>query len=195
MNIAFLVLLQAYKAKNFKKWDPVFLEQIKGVMWLPRGLPLESEIKIEVIEAYRVQHSHKLPRWDSARAEVNQDGAMALAALMTAKCAMQTFFGGGKGGIKIDPKKYTAYDLEKITRRYTAELVKKNFIGPGVDVPAPDYGTGEREMAWIVDTYLSLKPGEVDAMGCVTGKPVTQGGEGRKEATGLGLFGILEAAI
>ena len=81
------------------------------------------------------------------------------------------------------------YELEKITRRYTAELVKKNFIGPGTDVPAPDYGTGEREMAWIVDTYQSLRPGEIDSAGCVTGKPVTQGGvRGRREATGPGYF-------
>jgi glutamate dehydrogenase (NAD(P)+) len=182
------------KAAGFTKWDPGILEQIKQCNAVYRmHFPVLIDDKIEVIKAYRVQHSHhKLPCKGGIRfaMSVNLDEVMALAALMTYKCAIVNVpFAGAKGGITIDPKKYTPYELEKITRRYTSELIKKNFIGPGIDVPAPDYGTGEREMAWIVDTYSSMRPGEVDALGCVTGKPVTQGGvRGRKEATGLGVF-------
>jgi glutamate dehydrogenase (NAD(P)+) len=183
------------KAAAFTQWDPGVLEQIKecNSVYQMRFPVKMDDGRIEVIEAYRVQHSHhKAPCKGGIRfaAEVNQDEVMALAALMTYKCAIVNVpFGGGKGGIKISPNKYSVYELEKITRRYTSELVKKNFIGPGTDVPAPDYGTGEREMAWIVDTYQSLRPGEIDAAGCVTGKPVTQGGvRGRREATGLGIF-------
>jgi glutamate dehydrogenase (NAD(P)+) len=188
------------KAAAFTKWDKGILEQIKqcNSVYQMRFPVKMDDGNIEVIEAYRVQHSqHKSPCKGGIRfsEEVNQDEVMALASLMTYKCAIVNVpFGGAKGGIKINPRNHSAYELEKITRRYTSELVKKNFIGPGIDVPAPDYGTGEREMAWIVDTYASLRPGEIDAAGCVTGKPITQGGvRGRREATGLGVFyGIRE---
>jgi glutamate dehydrogenase (NAD(P)+) len=183
------------KAAKFTQWNPGILEQIKACnSVLQVRFPLKRDDgSIEVIEAYRVQHSHhKSPCKGGVRFSdaVNQDEVMALASLMTYKCAIVNVpFGGAKGGIKINPKKYSAYELEKITRRYTAELVKKNFIGPGIDVPAPDYGTGEKEMSWMVDTYISLKSGDIDALGCVTGKPVSEGGvKGRKEATGLGVF-------
>ena len=183
------------KAAKYTKWDDGLLQQIKecNSVYQMRFPVKRDDGSMEVIEAYRVQHSHhKTPCKGGIRfaAEVNQDEVMALAALMTYKCAIVNVpFGGGKGGIKINPRAYSTYELEKITRRYTAELIKKNFIGPGTDVPAPDYGTAEREMAWILDTYAAMHPGEIDAAGCVTGKPVTQGGvRGRREATGLGVF-------
>ncbi len=155
--------------------------------------------EVRVIEAYRVQHSHhRLPTKGGIRYSnhVNQEEVMALATLMSYKCAIvHVPFGGAKGGVKVNPWEYTTEDLERITRRYTYELVRRNFIGPSIDVPAPDYGTGQREMAWIYDTYRTLRENELDAAGCVTGKPVNQFGiRGRTEATGRGVFyGLREA--
>jgi glutamate dehydrogenase (NAD(P)+) len=170
------------------------LEQIKvcNAVYQMR-FPVKIGNSFQVIEAYRVQHSHhRLPTKGGIRFShlVNQEEVMALATLMTYKCALVDVpFGGAKGGVKISPRKYDAVAMEKITRRYTVELIRKNFIGPGIDVPAPDYGTGPREMAWILDTYQQMKNGEIDSAGCVTGKPVSQNGiRGRTEATGRGVF-------
>ncbi len=155
--------------------------------------PIRTDTGYEVIKAWRAQHSHhKLPTKGGIRysEDANEEEVIALATLMSYKCAVVDVpFGGAKGAIKINAKKYDAVQLERITRRYTAELIKKNFIGPALDVPAPDYGSGAREMAWIADTYQAFHPEQIDALGCVTGKSVGQGGiRGRTEATGLGVF-------
>lgn len=188
------------KAAKFTDYPRGLLEQIKACNAIYAfQFPVKTSRGYEVISGWRAQHSHhRLPVKGGIRYApmVDEDEIKALAALMTYKCAIVDVpFGGAKGGVKIDAKNYTVDELERITRRYTAELVKKNFIGAGVDVPAPDYGTGPREMAWIYDTYSAFYPGAIDAMACVTGKPVTQGGvRGRVEATGRGVYyGLREA--
>jgi glutamate dehydrogenase (NAD(P)+) len=182
-------------AARLTRHDPTLLASIracKNVFYT--SFPLKRDDgSIEVVHAWRAEHSHhKLPCKGGIRyaPDVDADEVQALAALMTYKCALVDVpFGGAKGGIRIDPKKYSAAELERLTRRYVFELVRKNFIGPGLDVPAPDMGTGPREMAWIADTYMQLRSGELDAMGCVTAKPLSQGGiRGRVEATGRGVF-------
>ncbi len=182
------------KAAAHTSIHPGLLQQIKTCNSVYQvNFPVKIGDSYQVIEAYRVQHSHhRLPTKGGIRFShlVDQEEVMALAALMTYKCAIVDVpFGGAKGGVKVSPRSYTAEELERITRRYTVELIRKNFIGPSVDVPAPDYGTGEREMAWILDTYQTFKGGEIDAAGCVTGKPVRQNGiNGRTEATGRGVY-------
>ncbi len=195
-QISFFKSVENYvdKAAAFTDIPRGLVEQIKVCnLVLQIRFPIRVNGDYQVIEAYRVQHSHhRLPTKGGIRyaESVDQDEVMALAALMTYKCALVDVpFGGAKGGIKINPANFSVEQLQNITRRYTTELVKKNFIGPGIDVPAPDYGTGPREMAWILDTYQAFRHGEIDSIGCVTGKPVTQNGiRGRAEATGRGVF-------
>ncbi|KAJ7544655.1 hypothetical protein O6H91_09G087800 [Diphasiastrum complanatum] len=183
------------KAAAIASVSPDILAQIKACNNILRvQFPLKcSNGTVELIEAYRAQHSHhRLPVKGGVRMAPNVNGEeiMALAALMTFKCAVVDVpFGGAKGGIKIDPTKYSLNEKEAIMRRYTSELVKKKFIGPAIDVPAPDYGTGPQEMAWIKDTYEHMKSTDINGAACVTGKPLEEGGiHGRHEATGLGVF-------
>lgn len=188
------------RAAAYTSFDRKLLEQVSCCNGVYRSrFPVRRDDgEIEVVEGYRVQHSHhRLPTKGGIRysTAVDQDEVMALAALMTFKCAIANVpFGGAKGGVCIDPHATSAGFRERVTRRFTAELMKRNLIGAAVDVPAPDYGTGEREMGWIADTYKALGPTQLDTFACVTGKPLSMHGiPGRREATGLGVYyGIQE---
>ncbi|AXC49006.1 Glu/Leu/Phe/Val dehydrogenase [Paracoccus suum] len=147
---------------------------------------------IHTFTGYRSVHSeHQEPVKGGIRyaMSVDQDEVEALAALMTYKCALVELpFGGSKGGLRIDPRAWDEDELERVTRRFTYELSRRSLISPSQNVPAPDMGTGEREMAWMADAYKRLHPGDIDARACVTGKPLSFGGiKGRVEATGRGV--------
>jgi glutamate dehydrogenase (NAD(P)+) len=183
------------------------IDRAFGTMDLPPGLP--DEIKhtnsvyrvqfpvqlhdqIKLFTGWRAVHSeHRLPVKGGIRYApvVDQQEVEALAALMSYKCAIVDVpFGGSKGGLVINPRDYAEDELREITRRFAHELAKRGFISPSQNVPAPDLGTGEREMGWISDSYRMAYPDDINAIACVTGKPVTQGGiGGRIEATGRGV--------
>ena len=174
-------------------------EQIRtcnSVYQVKFGVKLRGEYK--VFSGWRAVHSeHRLPVKGGIRYAdfANQQEVEALAALMSYKCAIVDVpYGGSKGALCLRPKDYTVEELEHITRRFTQELNKRSLISPGLNVPAPDMGTGGREMAWMADEYRQLNPQDINGLGCVTGKPADNGGiNGRTEATGRGVqYGLQE---
>ena len=140
--------------------------------------PIRIRGKVEVFTGWRAVHSiHRLPAKGGIRYApfIEQDEVEALAALMTYKCAIVDVpYGGSKGGLIIDTTKYNREEMEQITRRFARELARKGFLSPATNVPAPDVGTGQREMAWIMDTYSMHARQTVTAV--VTGKPMSLGG-------------------
>ncbi|MFT7595641.1 MAG: glutamate dehydrogenase (NAD(P)+) [Paracoccaceae bacterium] len=197
-----------------RKMEPSFRESVDlmfnravALMDLPPGLEEKIRVcnatytvrfgvrlrgQIQTFTGYRSVHSeHMEPVKGGIRfaISVNQDEVEALAALMTYKCALvEAPFGGSKGGLCIDPRQYDEHELEMITRRFAYELIKRDLINPSQNVPAPDMGTGEREMAWIADQYARMNTTDINARACVTGKPLNAGGiSGRVEATGRGV--------
>ena len=158
------------------------------------GVKLRKEI--HTFTGWRSVHSeHFEPAKGGIRYDINasQEEVEALAALMTYKCAIiEVPYGGSKGALKINPKEWTKSEIEKITRRFAQELIKRDLIHPAQNVPAPDVGTGAEEMAWIADEYRRIHPTDINALACVTGKPTQKGGlVGRSEATGRGVQYII----
>ncbi len=159
--------------------------------------PVKIKNQIEIFHGWRAVHStHRLPVKGGLRfsTNVNQEEVEALASLMTFKCAVVDVpFGGAKGGLLIDPKQYDEESLEKITKKFARELIRKGYLSPARDVPAPDMGTSQREMGWILDAYKSLRPDDINHAACVTGKSTDHGGiTGRLEATGRGVCEALK---
>jgi len=189
------------RAARHLPYEPGLLQQIKVCNNIYCfHFPVKVDGKMRIFQGWRAEHSHhRKPLKGGIRysEHVDEDEVKALAALMTYKCALVNVpFGGSKGAVKVDARTTPVEVLERITRRYAFELVHKGFIGPGTNVPAPDMGTGEREMAWIADTYAAIHHDELNAMACVTGKPVTQGGiAGRREATGRGVYYAAREAL
>lgn len=157
--------------------------------------------QLEVLTCYRAQHKHHfMPVKGGTRyaPDISLQETVALATLMTFKLTIASIpFGGAKGGIRFDPSKYSASEIERITRKYTLELAKKNFIGPSIDSLGPDMGTNEQVMTWIKDTYTYLYgEKQINAEGCSTGKFLSQGGiSGRTESTGLGVYHVLNTLL
>ena len=200
-------MTKVYNEPSFRDGVNLMVDRAMAVMGLDDGVakaikscnatlqvqfPVKIRGKIEVFTGWRATHStHRLPSKGGIRYApyANQDEVEALAALMTYKCAIVDVpFGGSKGALLIDPSQYSRDEMELITRRFTLELIRKGFLSPSTNVPAPDIGTGQREMSWMADTYKHLHPDDINYIACVTGKPVHHGGiQGRVEATGRGV--------
>jgi glutamate dehydrogenase (NAD(P)+) len=196
-ELSFLEAVGVYmdQAAEHVNVPPQVMDYIKTCDTVLRlNVPLRHDDgSLKYYRAYRAQHSrYVLPVKGGTRysPDVDLQEIEALSSLMTLKLACVNLpMGGAKGGIKVDPRKLSVGELERLTRRYAGDLAKKGFLSPAMDVPGPDMGTGEREMAWMADTYRYFKPTDVNAQGCVTGKPIAQGGiAGRTESTGLGVF-------
>ncbi|MSU89745.1 glutamate dehydrogenase [Rhodobacteraceae bacterium 2CG4] len=199
--------MQLAKEPSFRQSVDIMFNRAASLVELPPGLKEKIRVcnatytvrfgvrlrgELHTFTGYRSVHSeHMEPVKGGIRyaTSVNQDEVEALAALMTYKCALvETPFGGSKGGLCIDPTEWDAHELELITRRFAYELTKRDLINPAQNVPAPDMGTGEREMAWIADQYRRMNTTDINASACVTGKPTHAGGiQGRTEATGRGV--------